>query len=507
MTRAIAILLALAIVTPAWAGATDIGDTSTVWSETDASNDSAPPGGWPPGMAPNNVEPSARANMGAVKRFWDRINPANSTTGSAGAYVLTLANTAYPVQYNQGEVYCAKANFASVGSDTLQINSLSALGLYVQGASGATAITANYIKSGQPFCGTYDSALNSSAGGFWVNQWSYAYVASQITTAVNSAVASASFAASQITSGTLNAARSWALTGDVTSSAGSAATTLATVNSNIGSFTCANVTVNGKGLTTAAANGTCPTAGRFLGRQIFCADTGSGCTSTSCTSGCTYTPDSGTNTIRVTVVGPGGGGGGAVACTSTTGSVGAPGGAGEVVRAEATSNFSGATATVPAGGLGGASTGGNGAAGLADASFVGSGSLSIHAVSGNGGAGKASASGLGFAVGGTGGSGGTITGVVAGYLDIAGGSSNGVTWTHNGGSNIDFVNMAAGGTPGLGMGTGAPAEFALGGFQGTQGAGTGYGYGGGAAGCNAASGSNRAGLPGGNAIVIVDEYS
>lgn len=44
------------------------------------------------------------------------------------------------------------------------------------------------------------------------------------------------------------------LTGDVTSSGN--ATTLATVNSNVGSFTAANITVNAKGLITAAANGT-----------------------------------------------------------------------------------------------------------------------------------------------------------------------------------------------------------------------------------------------------------
>lgn len=56
-------------------------------------------------------------------------------------------------------------------------------------------------------------------------------------------------------SGSVAASQMPALTGDITTSAGAVATALATVNSNVGTFTNATVTVNGKGLITAASNG------------------------------------------------------------------------------------------------------------------------------------------------------------------------------------------------------------------------------------------------------------
>lgn len=63
--------------------------------------------------------------------------------------------------------------------------------------------------------------------------------------------------AGNLDSGTLLAARMPALTGDITSTAGSVGTTLATVNSNVGSFgstsTVPVITVNAKGLITAVS--------------------------------------------------------------------------------------------------------------------------------------------------------------------------------------------------------------------------------------------------------------
>lgn len=71
-----------------------------------------------------------------------------------------------------------------------------------------------------------------------------------------------SIAASEVNSGTLGAAQMPALTGDVTTSAGAVTTTLATVNSNTGAISCpSSITLNAKGLATAATAGSCNLSG------------------------------------------------------------------------------------------------------------------------------------------------------------------------------------------------------------------------------------------------------
>lgn len=68
--------------------------------------------------------------------------------------------------------------------------------------------------------------------------------------------ANVTISASDLTTGTLPVGQLPALTGgDATTSAGSGAIIFGTVNSNVGSFTNANITVNAKGLVTAVSNG------------------------------------------------------------------------------------------------------------------------------------------------------------------------------------------------------------------------------------------------------------
>lgn len=127
--------------------ATDIPSSS--WSETDGSNNSASPAGWPAGMFPNQVEPSARAMMGAIKRWYNHINPTVTSGGSANTQTLTYGIA--PSAYVSGDAYTFVVGYTNTSALTLNVNSLGAKAVQYGGAAligvefiAGTTVTVRY---------------------------------------------------------------------------------------------------------------------------------------------------------------------------------------------------------------------------------------------------------------------------------------------------------------------------------------------------------------------------
>ncbi len=132
----------------------DIGASN--WNEVDASNTDAAPDGAPEGMAPSGVNNVLRAHQGAVKRFWDRINPTATTGGTTTAY--TLSYSVAPSAYVNGELYRFIVNATNGAAATLNVNALGAIPLRLFGGNLlAGALLANDIVTAR---------YNSSAGAF-----------------------------------------------------------------------------------------------------------------------------------------------------------------------------------------------------------------------------------------------------------------------------------------------------------------------------------------------------
>ena len=141
----------------------DISQSS--WAESDASNTATPPNGWPENQAPSTVNDCARMMMGAIKRFWNRVNPATASGGAANAYTLTpgVALAAYVT----GEVYAFRANHANTGAATLNISGLGAKAIKRYAAGAKAELAAGDLQSGQPVQLCYDGTdmvLQSPSG-------------------------------------------------------------------------------------------------------------------------------------------------------------------------------------------------------------------------------------------------------------------------------------------------------------------------------------------------------
>jgi len=115
------------------------------WSETDANNNSASPDGAPEGMAPSGVNDTIRALMGALKRFWNRLN---GTVITSGADTVTAAFGAAAASYNTGERHLLKFGATnSITTPTLNLNSLGAKN--IKDGSGNAFVVTGEQQSGQ----------------------------------------------------------------------------------------------------------------------------------------------------------------------------------------------------------------------------------------------------------------------------------------------------------------------------------------------------------------------
>lgn len=161
-------LVGALLISVALAMAAQANDLSnSTWNELDSSNNSTSPNGWTSGsMLPSQVEPTARAMMGAIKRWYDHISTVATSTGASTHYLLTYSVA--PAAYAQGDTYCWKADKASAGSDDLNVNSLGVKPLYVSKVgAGNGVVLANQIQANSKVCAAYDSAMGGG-GAFHI---------------------------------------------------------------------------------------------------------------------------------------------------------------------------------------------------------------------------------------------------------------------------------------------------------------------------------------------------
>lgn len=126
------------------------------WSTAAAGNNSAPPDGFPEGMAPSTVNDAAREVMAAVARQYKDMNGSLATGGTGNAYTLTT-NTGHAALADIGLVVF-RADRANTGAVTLNVDGLGAKSVRADGAALASGdITANAL---------YSAAYNSNTDTF-----------------------------------------------------------------------------------------------------------------------------------------------------------------------------------------------------------------------------------------------------------------------------------------------------------------------------------------------------
>ena len=137
------------------------------WSTDPSGNDLQGNIDWSEGMAPAKVNDSAREMMAQIaKNILDRSG-ALTSTGSAGVYALAT-NTGI-TQLKAGLRFTFKANFSSVGGDTLNVDGKGAKKLRIVDDDGERNIEADEIDADGFYDVIYNTAGNGDAGA-WIVQ-------------------------------------------------------------------------------------------------------------------------------------------------------------------------------------------------------------------------------------------------------------------------------------------------------------------------------------------------